>query len=92
MEARNRELGEWEPQRVRREGERRKGKGERKKEPERGTKKEGFDIVFAIFNPFVIKREISHITMHCVVPFSEANCFCKLCCERGTQMKVMGGV
>lgn len=54
-------------------------KGGWKEERERETKaRELFVVVFAIVNPFELGTEIPHINMHCIIPSSEANCFCKL--------------
>lgn len=87
------EAGEWEPQRARRRKQERgrmNGEGrDKKRDRETGRqKREGgrgresalfviaFSAFFAIVNP--LEMEISHINMHCIIPSTETNCFCKL--------------
>lgn len=40
--------------------------------------RELFFVVFGIVNPLEWGLEIPHISTHCIIPSSEANCVCKL--------------
>lgn len=51
--------------------------GERDSKRDRG--REPFVVAFfATVNPLELEMEISHINKRCIIPSSEANCFCKL--------------